>query len=239
MITSEWECMKVSVLITAFNEEAYIGECLESIAAQDHPEGDLEVVVVNDGSTDNTEGVVQRYARRNTIYVAQENQGIASARNKAMQLATGDVLAVVGADDYITPNCISRCAQELKAYPEVGLVYSQHVRVKEDGTVIKLQEKPQWDREAFRQADHNFVGLIQVVRAELARNIEFDPSFFYSEDRDWLMRLADSGVDFKHIPEPLYFWRKNPGSIGQRMPTEERLHYSRLSRARGLSCQEE
>ena len=226
--------MKASVIVAAYNEEKYISKCLESIRNQDFPLNNLEVVVVDDGSTDNTEKIVMGYEGLNIRYFKQSNEGIAVAWNNAMSKSTGEIYLFVDGDDFITENCVSRCVKSLDNHPEIGMVYSQHARTEEDGTIIKIQEKPEWDKEVFRNSEFNFVGHVKGIRSEVAKSQEFDPFFKYSQSRDWMMRLADSGVEFKYISEMLYFWRKNPGSIGQVLSDQDRKRFSKLTRDKGL-----
>lgn len=97
---------KVSVIIPAYNAEAFIGQCLESVCAQSL--SDIEVLVVDDGSTDDTPKIVGTYAIQDdrVLLLRQENQFAGVARNDGMSHATGEYLYFLDADDYVTPNCL-------------------------------------------------------------------------------------------------------------------------------------
>ena len=90
----------ISVLMPAYNAEAYIKEALDSIIATAYP--NLEVIVINDGSTDNTAQIVEAYPADIRLY-HQENQGIPVTRNRALDLMTGDIFTFLDADDTWTP----------------------------------------------------------------------------------------------------------------------------------------
>lgn len=93
---------KVSVIVPVYNVENYIEKCLESLVNQTLD--DIEIVVVNDGSTDNSEKIIKKYIERNNSkikYVVKENGGLSDARNYGMMFATGDYIAFLDSDDYV------------------------------------------------------------------------------------------------------------------------------------------
>ena len=100
--------MKLSIVIPAYNVEQYIGRCLDSIFNQQIETDLLEVIVVNDGSKDGTEGIIKLYASHhpNLIYISQENQGQSVARNNGFKNATGYLVWYVDSDDATTENSI-------------------------------------------------------------------------------------------------------------------------------------
>lgn len=100
--------MKLSIVIPAYNTEAYLGRCLESCLHQDLPESEYEIVVVNDGSTDGTPDVAKRYAAGHSgvkLY-SQENGGLSRARNAGLARAEGEYVWFVDSDDTIAPQCL-------------------------------------------------------------------------------------------------------------------------------------
>src|SRR5436190_10415593 len=113
---------RVTCVITTHQYGHFIGRCLDSVLAQDHPREQLEVIVVDDGSTDGTHEVVARYGDA-VGYVHQPNAGQIAATNRGIGEATGDYITLVDADDTLPPDCVSARAAILDARPEVGLVY--------------------------------------------------------------------------------------------------------------------
>lgn len=122
---------KVSVIIPAYNCEAYIEKCIDSILSQ---ECDVQIIAINDGSTDNTKAILDSYGDKITC-VHKENGGVSSARNKALELVKGDFVMFCDSDDYIESGTIKEL---LKKQEETGadLVHYSYKIIKADGTVI-------------------------------------------------------------------------------------------------------
>lgn len=112
---------RVSVVIPAYNAAATIGAAIESCLAQDHP--GVEVIVVDDGSTDGTPDVLLGFGNR-IVVVAQANAGLAAARNAGQRAATGEFIAWMDADDLMVPSRVRVGAEVLRRCPEVNLVSS-------------------------------------------------------------------------------------------------------------------
>lgn len=101
--------VKLSIIIPLYNVEKYIGKCLDSIFSQQVPEKDFEVIVVNDGTPDNSMEIVDLYRKfSNLIIIEQENAGLSAARNSGLLAASGDYVWFVDSDDTIEPNSIAQ-----------------------------------------------------------------------------------------------------------------------------------
>lgn len=120
----------VSVVIPAYNTGRYIAEALDSVFRQSFT--DYEVIVVDDGSTDDTREIVGRLGDR-VIYFHQKNQGLAVARNSGLRLATGDYITYLDADDVWEPDNLKMKAQTLRAVPGLGGVFSEFSIFDDDG----------------------------------------------------------------------------------------------------------
>ncbi len=112
----------VTVLIDTYNYGHFIEEAIESVLSQDFPMEDVEILVVDDGSTDDTAERVKKYGPR-IRYFYKENGGQASAFNLGISKAHGEIVALLDADDYFLPGKLSRLASEFKSHPSVGMVY--------------------------------------------------------------------------------------------------------------------
>jgi len=110
---------RVSVAITTFNQAAYIGATIRSVLEQTYT--NLEIVVVDDGSTDETPVVVAQFGDR-VRYIRQANRGVAGARNRAVEAATGELIALLDGDDLWDPPKIARQVELFDRYPHLGLV---------------------------------------------------------------------------------------------------------------------
>ena len=131
---------KVSVVIPAYNATATIDETMVSVRAQTYP--DLEIIVVDDGSTDSTREIVASHARRDSRVrlVVQENAGVAAARNRGVAEATGELIAPVDADDLWAPTKIEEQMRALRrGGSRVGLVYTWFSIIDRDGVIIDAQ----------------------------------------------------------------------------------------------------
>lgn len=113
---------RVSVLIDAYNYGRYVDEAIESVLAQDFPAEEMEILVVDDGSTDDTRERVAKYGKR-VQYFYKENGGQASAFNYGIARARGEYVALLDADDYWSPSKIRRVVEEFNSHPDAGLVY--------------------------------------------------------------------------------------------------------------------
>ena len=123
----------VSVVITAWNMEAWIGETLDSALAQTHPH--VEVIVVDDGSTDSTPAILARYAGRIRT-LRQSNQGLAAARNAGIALSRGEYVALLDADDLWTPDKLAVQVAVAARHPDSGLIGCDGVEF-EGSTILR------------------------------------------------------------------------------------------------------
>lgn len=107
--------MKYSVIIPVYNSEKTIKRCIESISLQNRP--DVEIIVINDGSTDKTESICKalQTEHENIIYITKENGGVSSARNLGLSVATGEFVMFVDSDDYVDNNCFDTIDKYIKS----------------------------------------------------------------------------------------------------------------------------
>lgn len=112
----------VSIIIPTYNYGEYLARAVESCLSQTHR--DLEIIVIDDGSTDNTQAVMCRFTDRVT-YVYQENRGVSAARNAGLDRASGDFITFLDADDYLADGAIATCLDALSRHPEVGCVITE------------------------------------------------------------------------------------------------------------------
>lgn len=131
------ELPRVSVLVLAHNYGRFLADAIESLLSQDYT-GELELIVIDDGSTDDTRQVASAYVERSPSvrYIHQENQGVAGAANTGLAAATGELIAFHSADDVALPGKIRRQAEILSERPEVGLVYGDMAVTDADLNVI-------------------------------------------------------------------------------------------------------
>jgi glycosyltransferase involved in cell wall biosynthesis len=114
----------VSIIIPAYNAEPYLRRAIDSVLGQTY--APIEVVVVDDGSTDGTAAICRDYGDR-IIYIHQENQGVSVARNRGIQESKGELIGFLDADDWYLPNKLSDLVSLLKRHPQAGAATAAHI----------------------------------------------------------------------------------------------------------------
>jgi glycosyltransferase involved in cell wall biosynthesis len=213
-MTSTWEPGLVSVIIPAYNAAAYIGAALDSVLCQTHPR--LEVIVVNDGSTDGTDVVLQRYSGR-IVCLSQENQGQPAARNRGLAVARGQFVAFLDADDRWHPEKIERQLQFFAAHKACTVVHTaRHVIDQEDRIcpfAAVLPPVQGWCQEQLLQ--RNAITMSSaLVRREVLGFEPFCAAIRGTEDWDlWLRLAANAPVGF--LAEPLTYYRVHDANMSK------------------------
>jgi glycosyltransferase involved in cell wall biosynthesis len=217
----------VSVIMAAYNAAEHIGEALESVLAQTWRP--LEVVVVDDGSEDDTATIVARYP--DVVYVRQDNQGPSAARNAAVEQSSGEFVANFDSDDLLPATRVSDQIGYLLAHPEVGAVFGRQ----------EWLNAPEW---MARDSVYGDVDGIPLSSVMFRRNVFFelggyDASFVHGEDMDLLVRMRERGIEYHVIPEIVLYRRHQDSSLtGGRAPHEPRLRSLRAKLARRESSEE-
>ncbi len=206
-----------SIIIPAYNAGKYVGEAVESALAQTYP--NIEIVVIDDGSTDDTSAVLRPYAERGAIvYVRQENRGLSGARNAGIRRARGEFIALLDSDDIFLPRKIERQVADLAAHPECGVSYCRavHFYDGDPGRTFDIAYRYYSGGEVFPHLLRmNFINPLTVVlrRSAIERAGLFDESYRRSEDWEYWVRLAYAGIEFRYLPEALGRYRMRHDSL--------------------------
>src|SRR3569832_774987 len=133
---------RVSVLMAANNSAAYIGEAIESVLNQTMD--DFELIVVDDGSTDHSPGIIARYVEQDARVIVhrQENQGFGGATNLALGLARASYIAILDSDDTMEPARLAIQADYLVAHPDITAVGSQWLAMNDRGDIVGKKQQP-------------------------------------------------------------------------------------------------
>ena len=202
---------RVSVIIPAYNAADFIGQALESVLAQTYD--DYEIIVVDDGSTDETQAVVEPY-RDNIRYHYQENQGVSLARNQGLALARGELIAWLDSDDFFYPDKLAKQVAIFDQQPFVGMVHSGWNMVNEKGQVFA--EQTLWEHFSILDIEAWLVHGIVLPSAMMFRRpwLEevggFDSRFDPAEDVDLTARLALRGCQGAWLKEITVGYRHHP-----------------------------
>lgn len=189
---------RVSVVITCYNHAAYLPEAIDSALAQTYD--DVEVVVVDDGSTDSTPEIATDY--RNVRYVRQHNQGLSAARNAGLAASTGEYVIFLDADDRLLPNAAADGMACFEAQPDACCVFGSHRRVDRDGAPLEVVRHGLEGAVSYETLlKGNRVGMHAAVmyrRSALLESGGFDPALPACEDYELLLRLARRGPLHAH-----------------------------------------
>jgi glycosyltransferase involved in cell wall biosynthesis len=200
----------VSVVMPAFNVETYIVEAIDSILAQTYRH--WEIIVVNDGSTDSTAALAERYASRDArIRVHhQNNGGIAKARNVGWRLARGGYIAWMDADDVALPRRLELQVEFLKRNSDVGVLGGAYEEIDSKGRKTGRGFWPVRDDYQIKEALSRYCSLADptiMLRQELLENIGgYRDAFPVALDYDLWLRLADI-TNFANLREVVVFYR--------------------------------
>jgi glycosyltransferase involved in cell wall biosynthesis len=211
--TGQTDLPLVSIIIPTHNRSRLLRVAVESVLAQTYPK--MEVIVVDDGSTDDTVVVMAQYAGRVT-YLKQTNQDVAAARNAGIRAASGKYLTFLDDDDLILPTKIERQVQVLASRPTVGLVHCGYYHIDEAGNRVgKVVFLP--EGEVLKElVCRNFIwaGAPLLRRQCIERVGPFDEEIpAISADWDMWLRIAQAGYLFACVQEPLGAYRIQRGSM--------------------------
>jgi glycosyltransferase involved in cell wall biosynthesis len=216
----------VSVVIAAYQAERFLAAALESALGQDYPAELLDVVLVDDGSTDATGAIAAHYAATTgrVRVVRQPNGGNVAATNAGFACADGDVVAILDADDAWPANRISAAVELLADRPEVGLVYGDMTVIDEDGEVLQgswLQgdATPEGRCLGTLLTGNNVTASTIVVRGAVLRAIAPIPAWAPWTDWWLAVRCAEvSELAYLSAPHTLYRFHGDNMSLGAQGP---------------------
>jgi glycosyltransferase involved in cell wall biosynthesis len=190
----------VSVVVPIYNGERYLKDAIESIFRQDYRP--LEVIAIDDGSTDGGRAIVEAFPEIRYIY--QQNAGVACARNAGIAAARGEVIAFLDQDDWWASNKLHLQVAALREHPGAGYALAREQVHLEAGTGW-----PPWIR---REAVENgeLIGLpgTWLVRRTVFDKVGvFNPEYVMGCDTEWLIRAREAGIERVIVPEVLLYWR--------------------------------
>lgn len=207
----------VSVVIPAYNAAWCVGQAVDSVLAQDFR--DCEVIVIDDGSTDDTPAVLAVYGDAIRV-VHQANGGMSTARNTGIRTARGDFVAFLDADDYWLPGKLRLQVELMRSTPTVGFS-SVAARVEyPNGQLVNLWKCGDEAHPILRFLFENNGGIaggtsgLMVRRALFEQVGGYDETLQGAEDADLWMRLA-AITDYRCIPDPLVVVLRRPGSVSR------------------------
>lgn len=223
----------VSVVITTYNYAEFIVDAIESVLSQTHPA--YEVVVVDDGSTDETPAQVAPYVERGAVrYIQQDNQGPSVARNTGIAASSGELIAFLDADDTWLPEKLERQIAWLARHPGASMVSGSmiwwHVPRNERKIVPFASMSP--DRMRREVSVRNVVGnpsMALIRRSAIDKAGPYDPSLRWGQDWEIFIRLSRVGA-IGFVPDPVIVYRWHRSNLSHERRLEQLAMNHSISR---------
>jgi glycosyltransferase involved in cell wall biosynthesis/ADP-heptose:LPS heptosyltransferase len=209
----------VSVIMAAYNAADYITRAIESVLIQNYR--NIELIIVNDGSTDRTADIVHGFKNEPIKYFFKENGGVASARNLGLRKSSGSFIVILDSDDMLTPDCIARHLQVFEQHPEADMVYCDDCNIDQEDKPISITNKPEYSDQNTLISDLFRWGWAILPFRTCIRKSVFDKIGFYdellivSEDYDMVRRFINHGLKMYHLPAALYLRRFTTSSLSK------------------------
>lgn len=215
----------ISIIIPAFNSEIYISRCISSILQQKYP--DFEIIIVNDGSVDNTRCIIERYVKEcnNIKYIEQENHGVSAARNNGLKQATSEYVMFLDSDDELQENSLHIIDDYIKKYKSDVVLYNIS-RINKESELVGIVTAPISDKaqiyanreDIFKYillntaSDKFFSSINYIVKRTIAVNYAFKEDMIMYEDVDYAISVLESADSVWYLPDYLYRYRNNENS---------------------------
>lgn len=206
----------VSVVIPTYNGEKFIEKCIESVLSQTYI--NIEIVVVDDGSFDNTISIVKEFCNKypeNIKLVIQENSDVSKARNTGVDNSNGELIAFLDQDDFFESSKIQKQVSLFENIDNIDLIFCDIIKIFANGKHHHAKDK----FELAKKLDDNnlFIMLsmknvimpsaVMVKKESFLRAGRFDTSFTTCGDYEMWLRMAGMGMKFRFLQEPLTFYR--------------------------------
>lgn len=210
----------VSIVIANFNYARFLGEAIESAQQQGYP--NIEILCIDDGSTDDSLAVACRY---NVTVLAQENQGVCAARNNAAALARGKYILFLDADDRLFPDAVEKLVSLVeRSGPDFGFAYGQ---MQYFGQRDSLFASRPFDPQAL--ARENFISACSLIRKSVFDAVGgWDRGFKLREDWELFVRIWHAGYRGAFLAEPHLHYRKHKEPTRKKTRTPKNIVMARL-----------
>lgn len=200
----------VSIIIPLFNNEQYINRCIDSVLAQTYK--NIEIIVIDDGSTDNSLKKVKMYKDNRLKCYSKKNEGVSVARNYGIEKSSGDYLLFVDSDDYVDCEMVQLMINKVKNLESIVLcdnyeIWNNRVEKRE----LFNYSNPKLSKNIIlRDIASGKAGLVcsKLVSSKIIRkyNIEFDTNLVFGEDQLFFLQVSQYIKEFIYINKSLYFY---------------------------------
>ena len=218
----------ISVVMPVYNpDEIWLRGAIESVLRQLYSR--WELCIADDcSSAPHVRQVLEEFSRKDErirVVYRQENGHISAASNSALQLATGELVALLDHDDELAEHALCMIAEELNAFPEADLIYSDEDKINSKGERVSPHFKTDWNPDLFYSL--NFISHLGVYRRKILQEIGgFREGYEGSQDYDLALRVTERipEENIRHIPHVLYHWRELPTSVGFDITAKDYAH---------------
>ena len=213
----------VSVIIPTFNREGFLPQALESAFAQDYRP--IEIVVVDDGSTDGTVDLLRAWP--DVLCIRRPHRGVSAAYNTGIASSRGSILAFLDSDDLWPANRLTVAIAHFEAHPEIGYVLGRQILFAEPGCQVPSWVKPEW---VAVPQDASNTGALLARRETFLRVGGLNTEFASGEDTEWLVRASEAGVPMTRLPEVLVQVRLHGANLSVETFASRKANVFRIAR---------
>lgn len=218
--------LKLSIIIPVYNVKNYVGTCIESLYKQEISEKEFEIILINDGSTDNSLNIIQEYEKRysNITIISQKNQGLSTTRNNGIKSAKGEYLLFVDSDDLIIDNTL-KVMLHLAIQNQVDILKGDYVKAnnQEIENGIEIANQNSYTPSSIKTGEQGFIedynpmysyAVLNLYRREfIIKNQIYFLEGKYFEDVAYTIESYLKAQTFMAIPLQFYVYRQNDSSI--------------------------
>ncbi len=196
----------ISVMMPTYNNGKYIKQAIDSIYAQNY--NNIEIIVIDDGSTDNTKEILQQY--KNIKYFYMEHKGISFARNKALECAKGEYIAFCDSDDYWLPNKLKTQIEYFEEHPECEIVFTKYKNIIEEDQLKK--NKRVVHEINIEDSYKQYLPSSLMKKSLFERYGIFDENFSGIEDAEFVFRIFMKKINVDYFIDEVFYIRRIHGN---------------------------
>ncbi len=234
----------VSIIMPAYNAAGHIAFAIESALIQNYR--NFELIIVDDGSTDNTKEIIAGFNDDKIKCFYKQNSGPAAARNLGLKKANGSFIVFLDADDMLTIDFIAKPLQHFEKFPQADLVYCDDRLIDENDKTIRIIKRLDFSNRTdliknLFSHGYSLVPFRTCIRKSVFDKIgPFDEQLIVAEDYDMLRRFLKYNLNFQHLTEPLYLRRMTDDVLSRNLSVEKaRCHLQVIERfAHTFACEQ-
>ena len=207
--------MKLSVIIPVYNADKFLTQCLKSLCNQDLPSSDYEIIIINDGSSDGSSKIIQDFQEKqsNIIAINQENKGVSAARNAGLEIAKGEYITFIDADDFIQPNALLSIIKYLEK-KQLDILYCKiEIITEQEEHLYYLPEtgKEEVIKVGIEHPRRTFPATF--YRKEIINNLRFCEKISIGEDSLFNAIAQSKSKRVSYYSADYYYYRDTPNSL--------------------------